>query len=73
LRRIVIQTKSADGDLEGSVDKEENYLDEVSALGKKTRNNWKASLSKTNYHAIAICCADPYNNEAREVHNTALH
>lgn len=65
--KIVIQTKSADGDLEGSVDKEENYLDEVSALGKKTRNNWKASLSKTNYHAIAICCADPYNNEAREV------
>ena len=58
--RLLI-TAIDDDELEKLVLKESKYEDGSAA------DKWMAKLFEANYQGIAMCCFDPYRDEAREV------
>jgi hypothetical protein len=57
-----------ESELQSLITTEETYKSKGdTALSGIAKDQWHAKLAKSHYRAIAICCADPYRDQAREV------
>ena len=65
--RFEKKEEASQQELEALISHKDEYKSEEHYSDGTGHDTWTGSLYSSKYRSVAICCADPYNDEAREV------